>query len=223
MPVPPSLSLTDLQAAIAHLTLRDAGLAAIVDAHGAPPMWDRPSGFATMTQIILEQQVSLQSAATLYARTALALGEVTPNNAIACGLDGLRMIGLTRQKASYVVALAEQTASGMLPLQQLHCYTDDAAAALLTRVPGIGPWSASIYLLMVLKRPDIWPPGDLALHKALQKLYRLASPPQSATAVQLALQWSPFRAVAARILWHGYLQDRAALPRTVRVRSLPTR
>ncbi len=206
-----SLSHAGLHAAVAHLVRQDAGLASIVEAHGAPPMWDRPRGFATLVQIILEQQVSLQSAATLYARVAFALRTVTPDTVTACGVDGLRANGLTRQKAAYVVALAEHTSSGALPLQQLHRYSDDAAAQLLMRVPGIGPWSASVYQLMVLKRPDIWPPGDLALHKAMQKLRGLASLPTGAEATAFALVWSPFRAVAARILWNGYLQDRAAL------------
>lgn len=223
MSAPSSLTHAGLQAAVAHLVQHDTGLAAIVEAHGAPPMWDRPRGFATLVQIILEQQVSLQSAATLYARVALALGAVTPATVTACGVDGLRANGLTRQKAAYVVALAQSTSSGALPLQYLHRYSDDAAAQLLTRVPGIGPWSASVYQLMVLKRADIWPPGDLALHKAMQNLRGLAVVPTSAEATAFASVWSPFRAVAARILWHGYLEDRAALSRMARVRRLPAR
>ena len=216
-----SLSHIGLQAAVAQLMRQDTGLATIVERYGVPPMWDRPRGFATLVQIILEQQVSLQSAATLFARLTFALGAVTPATVTASGVDGLRANGLTRQKAAYVVALAQHTASGALPLQQLHRYSDDAATQLLTHVPGIGPWTASVYQLMVLKRPDIWPPGDLALHKAVQKLRGLAVLPTSAEVTACALMWSPFRAVAARILWHGYLQDRAALLRTARVRPRP--
>ncbi|HYE92771.1 MAG TPA: hypothetical protein VEA38_17205, partial [Terriglobales bacterium] len=173
-------------------------------------LWARPAGFATLARIVLEQQVSLASAAALYRRVAGELpGGWTPAAVLAVGADGLRARGLTRQKASYVVGLAERVERGELRLATLRRRTDAEAIAELTRVPGVGPWTAGIYLLMVLRRPDVWPPGDLALHKAIATLRGLPRVPSSAEAAEVAAGWAPYRAVAARILWHGYLGGRA--------------
>ncbi len=206
----PALTSARLRDAVDELCARDAALARVVALHGRPPLWRRPRGFATLVRIILEQQVSLKSAATLFARVERALGAMTPEQVIAQGADGLRAHGLTRQKAVYVEALALHVQDGRLPLHALHHHADAEAAVLLQRVPGIGPWSANIYQLMVLCRPDVWPPGDLALHKALQRMHGLAEPPDNATAVRMAEQWRPLRAVAARILWQGYLAEQRA-------------
>ena len=207
----PRLSRASLLAAVSRLAQRDRGLARIVARHGPPPPWARPQGFPTLARIILEQQVSLAAAATLHARVAASLpGGWTPDAVRAVGIDGLRARGLTRQKSAYLLALAERVASGELRLRALARESDARAAERLTSVPGIGPWTASIYLLMAHRRPDVWPPGDLALHKALARLRRLARPPSSEEAARLAARWAPYRAVAARILWHGYLSERAA-------------
>lgn len=205
--IAPKLSRATLIDAVRELTARDAGLARIVATHGPPPLWARPHGFETLVRIILEQQVSLKSAATLSKRVALGLGGITPVSVLTAGKDGLRSHGLTRQKAAYVVALAERVESGELPLRTLSKHDDERVAALLKSVPGIGPWSASIYQLMALRRPDVWPPGDLALHKAMQRLHGLPKMPSSDQATRVAEAWAPWRAVAARILWHGYLEE----------------
>jgi DNA-3-methyladenine glycosylase II len=203
------LTRTSLATAAAWLAERDAGLDAIIARHGPPPLWARPAGFGTLARIVLEQQVSLVSAATLYRRVAGELpGGWTAEAVLAVGFDGLRARGLTRQKAAYVTALAGQIVRGELLLPSLLRASDAEASAALMRVPGIGPWSASIYLLMALRRPDIWPPGDLALHRALVTLRRLPHTPSSDAAARLAERWAPYRAVAARILWHGYLAGR---------------
>ena len=152
--------------------------------------------------------MSLASAATLYARVAATLGGMTPERVDAVGAAGLQALGLTRQKARYVATLADRVATGALPLASLARRPDDEAEALLLEVPGIGPWTARIYLLMALRRPDVWPPGDLALHKAMARLHARPDVPASAEATALAEAWRPWRAVAARILWHGYLADR---------------
>jgi len=202
------LTRAGLLDAVRVLAAQDAGLAAIVARHGPPPLWARPRGFATLVRIILEQQVSLASAATLYARVAATLGGMTPARVDAVGAAGLQALGLTRQKARYVATLADRVATGALPLASLAQRPDDEAEALLLDVPGIGPWTARIYLLMALRRPDVWPPGDLALHRALGRLDGRADVPGSAAATARAERWRPWRAVAARILWHGYLADR---------------
>ncbi len=202
------LTRASLATAVQELAARDAGLARIVATHGPPPLWARAQGFVTLVRIILEQQVSLQSAVTLYARLAVGLGDVTPATVLAVGADGLRGHGLTRQKASYLIALADRVSTGALPLRELGAQSDAVAATLLQSVPGIGPWSACVYQMMALRRPDVWPPGDLALHKAMQQMRGLPAMPSTDAATQLAEAWAPWRAVAARILWHGYLAER---------------
>lgn len=159
---------------------------------------------------MLEQQVSLASARALYLRLDAALGGVSPASVLAAGPAGLQRLGVTRQKARYACALAERVSDGSLALARLSRLDDESAAARLRLVPGIGPWTAGIYLLMALRRPDIWPSGDLALHKALAALDGRAAVPSSPEAAAHAERWRPYRAVAARILWHHYLSERRA-------------
>ena len=177
-------------------------------AYGPPPLWSRPRGYPTLLRIILEQQVSLASARAMYLRLLAATGAVTPRRVLALGPGGLRRLGFTRQKAAYAVALAARVEDGSLPLGRLHRLSDEEAAARLMEVPGIGTWTAGIYLLMALRRPDIWPRGDLALHKAMASLEALPVLPTPDEAALIAARWRPLRAVAARILWHGYLSAR---------------
>lgn len=190
------------------LARRDPRLRRLVARHGIPPLWARRPGYASLLRIILEQQVSLASAQAIYRRVALAVGDVTPPNVLGLGVRGLRELGLTRQKAGYACTVADHVVSGRLELNRLGRYADDEAREHLMKVPGIGPWTSSIYLLMVLRRPDIWPPGDLALNKAVGRLHGLTYVPSPKEAELLAAPWRPLRAVAARILWHAYLTER---------------
>jgi DNA-3-methyladenine glycosylase II len=144
----------------------------------------------------------------MFAKLERELGGVTPAAVRVAGAAGLQALGVTRQKAGYVVTLAERVADGSLPLAALARLPDAEVAETLVRIPGIGPWTASIYLLMALRRPDVWPPGDLALHKAMARLPGFDAVPTSEQAAQWALRWQPWRAVAARILWHAYLSER---------------
>jgi DNA-3-methyladenine glycosylase II len=195
--------------ALAALTSLDRGLARIVERHGPPPLWRRRPGFATLARIILEQQVSLAAAATLYKRVGKEVrGGWKPDAIRAVGERGLRARGLTRQKARYVATLADALVRADFSLTAVARASDDDARTMLEALPGIGPWTSNVYLLFALRRPDIWPPGDLALHKAIAQMRRLADDPSSDEAAHLALRWKPWRSVAARILWHGYLSDR---------------
>jgi len=198
-----------LREAVRDLCARDASLSRLATQYGEPPLWERPEGFVTLVRMILEQQVSLESAATLFTRlNASVAGGMQSGPILAAGVDGFRALGVTRQKAAYLVALAEQVTDGRLDLRALATLSDDEVLVALQRVPGIGPWTAQVYLLFSLGRPDAWPPGDLALHKALQHLHALDRVPTSREASQMAMAWSPWRAVAARILWHAYLTQR---------------
>jgi DNA-3-methyladenine glycosylase II len=176
---------------------------------GPPPLWARPTTFATLLRIILEQQVSLASARATFARLRAAAGVVSPQAVLAMGVDGLGGVGFTRQKAGYGFALAQDIAGGALNLSHLARASDEVARDMLMRVRGVGRWTADIYLLMALRRPDVWPAGDLALHHALMRAKQLPSIPSTAEASELATAWAPWRSVAARILWHAYLSERA--------------
>jgi DNA-3-methyladenine glycosylase II len=197
-----------LTAAARILAERDPDLAAILERRGPPPLWDRPPGFASLVRIILEQQVSLASARALEARLVRTLGPHAPEIFLRRGERGLRRLGLTRQKARYCVGLAAAVRDGTLDLGALERLDDEAVAEALTRLKGIGPWTAQIYLLMALLRPDVWPRGDLALVAALRSVKRLRKAPSPARIAAIAETWRPYRSVAARMLWQEYLARR---------------
>ncbi len=210
MTKPATLSAARLLVAVSELAARDARLARIVDDHGPPPLWARPPGFPTLVRIILEQQVSLASAAALFAKFELHCdGTVTTARVTETGEPGLLSIGFTRQKARYVVGLARQIECGTVALDGIARLPDDAARDALVQIPGVGPWTAGVYLLMALRRPDVWPPGDLGLHKSMAEVRGLSAVPTSDAAAAFAMRWRPWRAVAARLLWHSYLSRRA--------------
>jgi DNA-3-methyladenine glycosylase II len=205
-----ALDRVSLLSGVRALARRDRRLAELVARHGPPPLWARRPGFTTLLRIILEQQVTLASAAALYNRLAVAVRPFDPAGFLAVGAMGLQRLGVTRQKTRYALALADQVTRGQLALRRLGRCSDAEARERLMQVPGIGPWTASIYLLMALRRPDVWPPGDLALDKALARLRGSASTLSAAEVEALTAPWRPLRAVAARILWHSYLSERAA-------------
>ena len=199
-----------LALAVRQLATRDVALGAIVERFGPPPLWDRPSGFPTLVRIILEQQVSLVSAAAAFGRLEARLDPVTPAGFLELTDAELLAIGFSRQKARYARALASAVEDGTLDLDGLAALDDDAVEQQLEAVPGIGPWTATIYRLMVLRRPDAWPASDIALAQSLADVQGLSGRPSPQEMHALAEAWRPWRAVAARILWHGYLETRAA-------------
>jgi DNA-3-methyladenine glycosylase II len=201
----PALDLDRLHAAVAILADRDPDLAGILARHGPPPLWEREPGFATLVAIVLEQQVSLRSGAAAFERLRVAAGRVEPPEIVGLTEAGARTAGLTRQKARYVVALAEAVLDGRFDATTLAGVDDDEARARLTSLVGIGRWTADIYLLMALGRPDVWPDGDLALAAAMRCAKGLATLPDGATQRSVAEAWRPWRAVGARLLWHAYL------------------
>jgi DNA-3-methyladenine glycosylase II len=187
------------------LTAIDPDLAGIAERHGPPPLWGREPGFETLVRIILEQQISLASAEAALQRLVRATGAVEPEAIAAAGEEILRAAGQTRQKSRYLVGLARDVLEGRLELDAVAAADDDEARARLMRVLGIGRWTADIYLLMALGRPDIWPTGDLALASSIRRAKGLMTLPTSAEQEVIAEAWRPWRAVAARLLWHAYL------------------
>lgn len=209
------LSHETLTQGVVFLSRIDPDLARIAAQLGHPPMWGRQPGFPTLVHIILEQQVSLASARAafmkLQAKTlAAAPGAkgVNPETFLTLDDDELKRIGFSRQKAGYCRELARALLANEIDLEALAALDDPAARSALMKIKGIGPWTADIYLLMVLLRPDTWPVGDLAIAAAVQELKGLASRPAPAELEQIALPWRPWRAVAARLLWHYYLRER---------------
>ena len=211
-PKPPRpLTPSTLLRGVKELTARDGHLAGVAERFGPPPLGGRPPGFATLVRIILEQQVSLASGRAAYARLQAAAGSVTPSRVACLSEARLRRHGLTRQKAAYCRGLACSIVDRKLSLADLAHLDDRAGRETLLQVPGIGPWTADIYLLMALRRPDIWPVGDLALAKSAQQVKRMRTIPSQEGLRRMARAWAPWRAVAARILWHAYLSSRQRL------------
>jgi DNA-3-methyladenine glycosylase II len=157
--------------------------------------------------LILEQQVSLASAAAAFGRLAERVDSVTPDSVLASTQDELRDDGFSRQKARYVLGIAEQIRLGSF-LPPVPGDDPDGARERLVSLRGIGPWTASCYLLFVLGEPDVWPDGDRALHVAMAATLHRVEAPTTQEAVEIASAWSPYRSTAARMLWHEYLGGR---------------
>ena len=202
------LTTTSLLTATQDLARRDPDLRAIVRQFGPPPLWARRPGFPTLVRIILEQQVSLTSAQSMFNRLRRHAGAVTPAAVGALGVRGLRAIGFTSQKAEYCHGLAEAIRGGELDLAAISRSSDEVGMSKLLAVRGLGPWSVDIYYLMALRRPDVWPRGDLALATAVHRVKRLRARPDHDKLARMAEHWAPWRSVAARILWHHYLGAR---------------
>ena len=203
------LTAKTLAVAARELAARDEMLAGIYARHGDPPLWRRASGFTTLVHIILEQQVSLKSAKAMLVRLQGLIEPFTPERFLDLGDAHLRSLGVTRQKSAYLIDLSASIVNGQLSFTKLTRMSDDEARLTLTRIKGIGLWSADVYLLMAMRRADIWPAGDLALAVAMKELKNLTNRPGPLELEQLAEQWRPHRAVAARMLWQYYLGKRS--------------
>jgi DNA-3-methyladenine glycosylase II len=197
------------------LANRDEHLAEVVKTYGQPPLWVREPGFPTLVYIILEQQVSLASAKAAFDRLKATVKPLTPKGFLKLNDGELLRIGFSRQKTLYTRLLAESLARRHFDLRYLHDLPDDSAHKMLVAFKGIGRWTADIYLLSALRRPDIWPVGDLALATAVQEVKRLRKRPSLEKLEALSTPWRPWRAVAARLFWHAYLCKRGLKSATV--------
>lgn len=205
--ISPSLTKAKLLEGVTKLCRRDPDLNKIVVTIGPPPMWVRKQGFSTLVYIILEQKVSIVSAKAVYQRLMDVMETPTPQEFLGLSDSELKLIGFSRQKMRYCRLLAESILTGVLDLSALRRMSDDAVHAKLTTMKGIGPWSADVYLLTALRRPDIWPSADIALAAAVQRVKRLRSRPTAEKLEVLGRRWTPWRSVAARLLWHHYLNS----------------
>jgi DNA-3-methyladenine glycosylase II len=202
------LTRRTLLIAVRALANADPALAASVERFGPPPLWARDPSYATLVHLVLEQQVSLASARAAFDRLEVALaGTIEPGAFLQLSDAQLRAIGFSRQKAGYARDLATALADGF-DLEGLADLPDEEVRSSLMRLRGIGRWTADIYLIMCLRRPDVWPQGDQALATAAGELLELPARPTFDALELRARSWRPHRATAARILWHHYLSVR---------------
>jgi DNA-3-methyladenine glycosylase II len=191
------------------LTERDRDLRRIVENIGEPPIWIRPANFQTLIHIILEQQVSLASARATYEKVKQTIGEdFTPESFLQLTDENLKSLGFSRQKAVYTRSLSSAIVAGDLDLKQLENLTDEEVKSELTKLKGIGRWTADIYLLMCLRRADAFPVGDLGLIVGTQEVKNLERKPTAEELEEIGAKWKPLRAIATRIIWHFYLKRR---------------
>lgn len=198
------LSQDTLDEGLQFLSAQDADLARVLTKHGPPNLRSQPPGFPTLLKIILGQRVSRSSAASTYQRLCDAIGPPKPASFQTLDDDDLRAIGFSRQKTRYGRELASAILEGRLQLDLLATREDDEVRAVLTALPGIGPWSAEIYLLFALRRTDAWPASDLGIIVGAQKVKGLAARPSRNELDAMADNWRPWRGLATFVLWHGY-------------------
>ncbi len=201
-----TLDENNLINACKRLSKQDEDLAFIFQTYGVPPMWAREPNFATLLHIILEQQVSVTSALSAFNKLREKLnGKITPENLLSLSDAEMKAAYFSRQKTVYARDLAGNILNGSLDLNSFGNLSNEEIKHELKKIKGVGEWTADIYLLMAMLRPDVMPKGDLALHVAWQRLKRLEHRPTSDEFLQIAERWKPLRSVAARLLWHFYL------------------
>ena len=198
------ISAEALRDGLDAIAAREPAMARGLEIAGYPEPRIRERGYATLMRTIVGQQVSVAAAASMWGKLEGYLGpELAPAKLLAATFDELRACGLSRQKQGYLRSLCELVDAGALDLEALPA-DDETAIAELTRIKGIGRWSAEIYLLFAEGRGDIWPAGDLAVQAGLHKLLGLAERPSEKLTRELAETWRPHRGAAAIFTWHCY-------------------
>jgi len=198
------LSAAQIKDGLDWVAAREPGIASALERAGYPEPRIRPTGYGTMMRTIVGQQVSVAAAASMWRKFEDYAGpDLDIERVLSADFDTLRACGLSRQKQGYMRSLCELVASGGLDFDALP-QDDEEAIALLTRIKGIGRWSAEIYLLFAEGRPDIWPAGDLAVQAGLAKLLDLEERPSEKATRDLAEKWRPHRGATAIFTWHIY-------------------
>lgn len=202
--MPPQPTPQDIAAAREALVAADPAMARV---HAQTPAFEwrlRVGGFEGLFRMIVEQQVSVASAASVWARLREGVGGITPEMLLAHDLDQLRGMGLSRQKATYGQGIARAQIAGEIDLEHLASLDDEAAIAALTALKGVGLWTAEAYLLMCEGRLDVFPGGDVALQEAIRWADGAEERPDQKAAYARAEIWRPYRAVATHLLWAWY-------------------
>ena len=206
----------DIRAGMRALRRKCAHLRRVHDMTGDPPLRRRPAGFEGLCRIIVGQQLSTASAAAIWSRLDAEIAPASPSRLLAMSDEALRAVGLSAPKIRTLRSVAQAAADGLLAIENLGSQPDEAVHEQLTGIPGIGPWTADIFIMFCLGRRDAFAAGDLALQVAAQGALNLEQRPPAPELLELAERWRPWRAVAARLLWayHPILkkQQRSATP-----------
>lgn len=198
------LNISTLKTGLDALAAKEPKIALALKEAGYPPPRISERGYQTLLRTIVGQQVSLKSAAAVMRKLEALLGaDCSAEKVLESSFDELRACGLSRQKQGYARSLAEELLSGSLRLEDMPAGDEDAIT-MLTRVKGIGRWSAEIYLLFAEGREDIWPAGDLAIQESVGRIMGLDARPSEKETRALAERWSPHRGAAAIFTWHHY-------------------
>lgn len=196
--------LADLERGIAALLKADARFGPVLANTGCPPLRRSEAGYRGVMKIIAGQQVSKASAAAIWGRMQEALSPMEPGHVEGLDDAAFRTAGLSGPKIRAVKALTAAVTEGEVDFAALEAKDDQAVCDCLCAVKGIGPWSAEVYLLSCLGRPDAWPGGDLALQIAAADAFGLGARPDAKAMAEMAEAWRPWRSVAARLLWAHY-------------------
>jgi len=180
----------------------------LVETHGSPPLWQKTQSFETLVHIILEQKVSLASAMAVMLRVRKLCPQMTAEAFLLVSETELREAGVSGRKVTYLQSIATAITSEYLNLRSLRSCSNEDVLELLTSIRGIGPWTAGVYLLMAIRREDAWASGDRALVVSYAESCALANVPTYREFDGIAERWQPLRGVAARVLWHAYLNRR---------------
>ncbi len=194
-----------MKKAVAHLKSSDPVLGALIDRIGPSRIHYRPATFDALVNSIINQQLSGKAAATIYGRleAALAPKGVEPRGILRLGEAGLRELGVSKQKGSYLLDLAEKTRTRQVDFEALPKLSDAVVLEQLTAIKGIGEWTVHMFLMFALRRPDVLPIGDLGIQNAIQKAYGLEARPKPKQVAELGAKWRPHASYAAWYLWRS--------------------
>lgn len=196
--------MAGMRKAVNHLKKADPILALIIEKVGPCRMEFGEPTFHNLAESILYQQLNGSAAATIFKRfTDLAGDPLTPEGILKLNDQQMRGVGLSKQKTSYLRDLSEKTRAGLLDFDQLTDLTDDEVIAHLTQVKGVGVWTAHMFLMFTLRRPDILPTGDYGVQSAIKKHYRKRNLPKPPVMQKIAKSWAPYRSVACWYLWRS--------------------
>jgi DNA-3-methyladenine glycosylase II len=205
-------SREDLNRMASLVAKEDRLLAQALRQCGPLGLRNRPANFGSLLRVIVSQQVSAASASAIWRRVADIIQPMSAQQYLRLTADQVEKLGLTQQKRTYVHGLASEIVSGQLSLRGLHRQSDQEAIERLCKIKGIGQWTAEVFVLFSLGRPDILPTGDLALQEAAKDLYELPSRPSAQDFELMGKRWAPYRGIAAHILWAYYRQLKGMPP-----------
>jgi DNA-3-methyladenine glycosylase II len=205
MPFPSGLKNQIMQEAIDYLLEKDTIFKSIIENYGLPTIPNRPQGFETLVLLILEQQVSIDSAKATFMKIKTSLKTLAPEILLDVSDADFRNLGVSRQKTSYIKALATALLNKELDLESLPTKTAQEVREELIKIKGIGNWTIDIYLMFCLQAPDVLPLGDIAVVNTLKELLDIHDKELMYAHAQ---QWSPYRSYATYLLWHHYLKKR---------------